>query len=114
MLADADLAAIGRILGDSHRSRFLLALLGGEELTAGELAARSGASSSLASAHLSKLFEAGLVAVTRRGRRRYYRLASPLIAQAIEAVLAIAPPRTAIRSARIPPRRSDPARPHLL
>ena len=29
MLADADLAALGRTLGDTHRARFVLALLGG-------------------------------------------------------------------------------------
>ena len=91
MLADADLATVGRLLGDTHRARFLLALFGGEELTAGELAARSGASSSLASAHLSKLLEAGLVKAERRGRERHYRLAGHEVAQAIEGVMAIAP-----------------------
>jgi DNA-binding transcriptional ArsR family regulator len=95
MLADADLAAIGRMLGDEHRSRFLLALMGGEALAAGELAARAGASSSLASAHLGKLLEAGLVSVTRRGRKRYYGLAGPQVARAIESLLAISPPRAA-------------------
>jgi DNA-binding transcriptional ArsR family regulator len=95
MLADADLAALGRTLGDTHRARFVLALLGGEELTAGELASRAGASSSLASAHLAKLLESGLIAVRKRGRQRYYRLARRDIAQAIEALLAIAPRQTA-------------------
>jgi DNA-binding transcriptional ArsR family regulator len=90
---DADLAAIGRMLGDDHRARFLLALLGGEALPAGELAARSGASSSLASAHLAKLLDAGLVDATRRGRQRHYRLATPQVAHAIEALLAVAPAR---------------------
>lgn len=94
MLADADLAAVGRILGDTHRARFVLALLGGQELPAGELAARAGASSSLASAHLAKLLESGLITVRKRGRQRYYRLASREIAQAIEALLAIAPRQT--------------------
>jgi DNA-binding transcriptional ArsR family regulator len=91
MLADADLAALGRTLGDTHRARFVLALLGGQELTAGELAARAGASPSLASAHLARLLDSGLVSVRKRGRQRYYRLASQEIAEAIEALLAIAP-----------------------
>ena len=95
MLADADLAAIGRMLADQHRSRFLLALMGGESLPAGELAARAGVSSSLASAHLAKLLEAGLVTVTRRGRQRYYSLSGPQVARAIESLLAISPPRAA-------------------
>ncbi len=50
MLADSDLAVVGRSPGDSHRAQFVLALLGGEELAAGDLAARAGTSSSLASA----------------------------------------------------------------
>jgi DNA-binding transcriptional ArsR family regulator len=95
VLADADLASIGRMLGDERRARFLLALMGGEELPAGELAARAGASSSLASAHLSKLLDAGLVHVARRGRQRYYTLAGPQVAEAIESLLAIAPRRAA-------------------
>ncbi len=91
MLADADLAAVGRVLGDSHRARFVLALLGGQELPAGELASRAGASSSLASSHLAKLLGSGLIRVRKQGRQRYYRLASPDVAQAIETLLAIAP-----------------------
>jgi DNA-binding transcriptional ArsR family regulator len=95
MLADADLAAIGRALGDSHRARFVLALLGGEELAAGQLAARAGTSSSLTSAHLARLLESGLVTVETRGRQRYYKIASPQVAQSIEAMLTIAPHREA-------------------
>jgi DNA-binding transcriptional ArsR family regulator len=95
MAGDADLTVIGRMLGDGHRAKFLVALLGGEELPAGELAARSGASSSLASAHLGRLLKAGFVTARRRGRQRYYRLATPEIAHAIEALLAIAPARPA-------------------
>ncbi|HEY3952704.1 MAG TPA: metalloregulator ArsR/SmtB family transcription factor [Streptosporangiaceae bacterium] len=91
MLADADLAAVGRALGDTHRARFVLMLLGGQELPAGDLSSRAGTSSSLASAHLAKLLESGLVTASRRGRQRYYRLASPDIAQAIEALLVISP-----------------------
>lgn len=95
MLADADLAAVGRALADSHRARFILALMGGQQLPAGDLAARAGTSPSLASAHLARLLESGLVTATRQGRQRYYRLASPEIAGAIEALLAIAPRTTA-------------------
>jgi DNA-binding transcriptional ArsR family regulator len=95
VFADADLATVGRMLGDGHRARFLLSLLGGEELTAGELARRSGASSSLASSHLSKLLDAGLVSVRQDGRRRRYRLPGDEVARALEALLAIAPTRPA-------------------
>jgi DNA-binding transcriptional ArsR family regulator len=93
VLADADLAAVAALMGDVKRAHMLLALLGGEELAAHELAARAGASSSLASAHLSKLIDGGLLLAERRGRNRYYRLADRHTAEAIEALLAIAPQR---------------------
>jgi DNA-binding transcriptional ArsR family regulator len=95
MLADADLAAIAALMGDAKRASMLLALLGGEELPARELAARAGASSSLASSHLAKLIDGGLLLAERRGRNRYYRLADRHIAEAIEAILAIAPQQRA-------------------
>src|ERR1700733_1361872 len=96
MLADADLASIGRALGDAHRARFVLALIGGEELPAGELAARAGTSSSLPSPPLAKLLESGLVTARAQGRQRYYSIASAQIAESIEALLAIAPHQDAV------------------
>jgi DNA-binding transcriptional ArsR family regulator len=96
VLADADLAAVASLMGDGNRASMLLALLGGDELPARELAARAGVSSSLASAHLGKLIDGGLLSAERRGRNRYYRLAGRQIAEAIEAMLAIAPNRRAI------------------
>jgi DNA-binding transcriptional ArsR family regulator len=95
VLADADLAAVAALMGDGHRASMLLALLGGDELPARELAARAGVSSSLASSHLGKLTAGGLVIAERRGRNRFYRLADRHIAEAIEALLAIAPDRRA-------------------
>ncbi len=95
MLADADLATIAALIGDRRRAGILLALMGGQELPAHELAARVGASSSLASSHLSKLLEGGLLAAQRRGRERYYRIADQQVAQALEGLLAIAPARSA-------------------
>ena len=95
MLADADLAAVAALMGEGNRASMLLALLGGDELPARALAARAGVSSSLASAHLGKLTDGGLLVAERRGRNRYYRLADRHIAAAIEALLAIAPERRA-------------------
>jgi DNA-binding transcriptional ArsR family regulator len=95
VLADADLAAVAALMGDGNRASMLLALLGGDELPARELAERAGVSSSLASAHLGKLTAGGLVVAERRGRNRYYRLTDRHIAQAIESLLAIAPGRRA-------------------
>jgi DNA-binding transcriptional ArsR family regulator len=95
VLADADLATVAALMGDAKRASMLLALLGGEELAAHELAARADATSSLASAHLAKLMDGGLLLAERRGRNRYYRLADRRIAEAIEALLTIAPQRRA-------------------
>jgi DNA-binding transcriptional ArsR family regulator len=94
MLADADLSSVADLM-TAHRATILLALLGGRPLTAGELAARAGISASLASAHLSKLLDGGLVVVDQRGRERHYRLAGPRVAEVIEAMLTIAPDRAA-------------------
>jgi DNA-binding transcriptional ArsR family regulator len=95
MLADADLAKVAALIGDPHRAGFLLALAGGGECSAGELAQRTGASTSLASGHLAKLREGGLVEAERRGRNRYYRLAGADVARALEGLMAIAPARRA-------------------
>ncbi len=94
MLADADLSRVAELM-TAHRATMLLALLGGRPLTAGELAERAGISPSLASSHLSKLLDGGLVAVQQQGRRRHYRLAEPRVAEVIEAMLTIAPGRAA-------------------
>jgi len=101
MLADADLSAAAELLV-AKRAGLLLALMGGRPLTAGELADRAGISPSLASAHLAKLLDGGLVEVTQDGRRRHYRLAGPEVAEAIEGLLRIAPPRpvSSLREAR--------------
>jgi DNA-binding transcriptional ArsR family regulator len=104
MLADADLAAVASLMGDGNRASMLLALLGGDELPARELAARAGVSSSLASAHLGKLIDGGLLSAERRGRNRYYRLAGRHIAEAIEAMLAIAPKSTRTHACANPTR----------
>jgi predicted transcriptional regulator len=69
----------------------LMALLDGRALPAGELAYASGVTAQTASFHLSKLLAGGLVAVETEGRHRYYRLAGPHIAQAIEHLAAIRP-----------------------
>ncbi|HTU98117.1 MAG TPA: helix-turn-helix domain-containing protein [Solirubrobacteraceae bacterium] len=94
MLADADLSTVAELM-TAHRATMLLALLGGHPLTAGQLADRAGISPSLASSHLSKLLDGGLVAVEQSGRQRHYRLADPRVAEVIEAMLTIAPARAA-------------------
>jgi DNA-binding transcriptional ArsR family regulator len=101
MTEEADLAHIGVLLGDRTRAAILLTLLNGEAEPASVLADAAGASRSLASAHLRKLTEGGLITVTKDGRRRLYRLASAQVAEMLEAMEAIAPgqPVSSLRQA---------------
>ncbi len=100
MTNEPDLATIGMLLGDRVRAAMLEALLDGEESPASSLASASGASASLASAHLRRLLDGGLVRVRTEGRRRLYRLASPQVAEFLEAALLLTPPLTGATSLR--------------
>jgi DNA-binding transcriptional ArsR family regulator len=90
---DADLAVIGRLLGEPARAQVLLALVDGRALPASMLAMEAGVAASTISAHLHRLTDAGLVAVTEHGRYRYYRLAGPQVSDLIEAAARLAPAR---------------------
>jgi DNA-binding transcriptional ArsR family regulator len=88
---DADLAAVGTLLAEPARARILAALGDGRSLPASALAAEAGVAPSTASGHLAKLVEGGLLAAESRGRRRYFRLHGPEVAEALEALARIAP-----------------------
>lgn len=90
---DTDLAAVGALLGEPSRARMLDSLMAGRALAAGELARVAGVSRSTASEHLGRLLDGGLVEVVSQGRHRYYRIAGPEVAEALEALSQIAPPR---------------------
>ncbi|MCB8819752.1 ArsR/SmtB family transcription factor [Microvirga rosea] len=90
MVSGTTLAEIAALIGDVARANILSALMDGRALTASELAWHGGVSASTTSGHLAKLADANLVAMARQGRHRYYRLASPEVAQAIEALMAVA------------------------
>ena len=96
---DVDLAAVGALLADAGRCRILLALDDGRALPASRLAMEAGVTAATASSHLRKLTSAGLLAVEKHGRYRYYRLASPAVAHLIETLGQFAP-ATPIRSLR--------------
>ena len=90
------LAEVAQMVADPGRANILSTLMGGHALTAGELAAVAGVTPQTTSSHLSKLVERRLLAVERRGPRRFYRLATPLIAQMLEGMMTVAasgPPR---------------------
>src|SRR3954471_18155637 len=63
MTGDADLAALGSVLGERARARMLLALGDGRALPAGVLASEAGVAASTASQHLGRLVDAGVLAL---------------------------------------------------
>jgi DNA-binding transcriptional ArsR family regulator len=83
------ISSLGYLLADPGRSAMLLALLEGRALPAGELARAAAVSAQSASAHLAKLSKGGLITMQRDGRCRYYKLAGPQVANALEALGAI-------------------------
>jgi DNA-binding transcriptional ArsR family regulator len=99
MSGDVDLARTAALIGDPGRARVLRALADGRELAASVLAQEAGVAASTASVHLSKLVDGGLVVAATRGRHRYFRLAGPEVARALEALARVAPPAP-IRSLR--------------
>jgi DNA-binding transcriptional ArsR family regulator len=101
-----NIAGIAALIGDRARSEMLTALLGGQALTATELAGFADVTKQTASAHLSRLTQAQLVAVERQGRHAYFRLADDDVAQLLESLLGVAQ-RTGALRLRSSPR--DPA-----
>jgi len=104
MVAAANLVEVAALVGDTARATMLAALMSGQSLTASELAFVAHVSRSTASEHLAKLAAARLVAVSKRRRCSYYRIASPLVARMLESIKAVAaietPPRYQPRSVR--------------
>ncbi|MEN2986671.1 helix-turn-helix transcriptional regulator [Tistrella sp. BH-R2-4] len=84
------IAEVAALIGDVARANILAALMDGRALTAGELAVHAGVTPQTTSGHLGKLDRAGLLVCLRQGRHRYYRLASPAVAEVIEALMAVA------------------------
>src|ERR1700674_652381 len=90
MVAAANMVEVAALVGDTARATLLAALMGGQALTGTELAFLARISRPTASEHLAKLVEARLVAITKQGRYRYYRIASPLVARMLESIIAVA------------------------
>ena len=93
MVGDVDIAGVAALVADESRAPMLDALLDGRALPATQLAAAARTSRPNASMHLTKLVAAGLLEVEQQGRHRYFRLASPRVATALEALAEIAPAR---------------------
>jgi DNA-binding transcriptional ArsR family regulator len=88
--SDPFFAEPAALMGDPARANILAALLDGRALTAKELAAAAGVTAQTTSGHLTRLTAANLITVLAQGRHRYFRLASPAVAQAIEALMVLA------------------------
>ncbi|HET7554912.1 MAG TPA: helix-turn-helix domain-containing protein [Gaiellaceae bacterium] len=93
MRSEPDLAAAATLLAEPARAELVLAALADGPLGASELAARAGVSRSTASGHLRRLVEGGFLVVAAHGRSRRYELAGPAVAEAVEALSRVAPPR---------------------
>src|SRR3954452_12334022 len=98
MVAAANVVELAALVGDTARATMLNALMGGQSLTATELAYCANVSRSTASSHLGKLVAARVLAVTRNRRFSYYRIASPLVATMLESMKVVA-------AIEVPPRR---------
>lgn len=83
------LSEIAALMGDSARASMLSLLMDGRAHTASDLAATAGITAQTASGHLSRMAEAGLLAVRAQGRNRFYRLGSPDVAHCIESLMSL-------------------------
>lgn len=96
MTADVRIAEVAALVGDPARANILAALMGGQALTASELVRAAGVSPQTTSGHLGKLADGRLIACIKQGRHRYYRIATPRVAEMLEGIMAVvadSPPR---------------------
>ncbi len=90
MLTVNALSEVATLMGEPARAAMLQLLMDGRAHTASELALTAGITAQTASGHLARMVEADLLAVRTQGRNRFYRLASPEVAHAIESLMALA------------------------
>jgi len=102
-----NIVGIAALIGDHARAEMLAALMAGQALTATELAGVAEVTKQTGSTHLAKLLDAGLLAVERQGRHRYYRLADRDVAHVLESLMGVAYRVGAVRV------RSSPREPAL-
>ena len=93
MDVEPSIAPLGAMIAVPARANILAALFDGRAMTAGELAFAARVTPQTTSSHLAKLVDAGLLVLERHGRHRYFRLAGPAIADALEALALISPHR---------------------
>ncbi|MCJ8151433.1 ArsR/SmtB family transcription factor [Shinella sedimenti] len=101
-----DISQIGALIGDPARANMLTALMGGQALTASELAGAAGVTLQTTSAHLAKLEAGGLIAQRKQGRHRYFALADDEAGRLLESIMGYAANRGHLRTRPGP---KDPA-----
>src|SRR5688500_3051705 len=106
MKVGPDIALVASLLGDPARANMLSALMGGDALTAGELARHAGVTPQTASSHLAKLQTGGLVMARKQGRHSYFTLSGDDVAGVVEGLMNLAA-RTGQQ--RVRPGPSEPA-----
>jgi DNA-binding transcriptional ArsR family regulator len=89
--SDRDLASVANLIGDPARAAMLAALVDGRALPATELARRADVHPAIASTHLRRLLEGGLIRVRAQGRHRYHEIVNPEVAAVLEAIAHVAP-----------------------
>lgn len=90
MASTAKFAAVASLAGDPARAAMLQAMMDGRALSASELARVAGITPQTASSHLTRMTDAGLLAVEKQGRHRYHRLAAPAVARLVESIMRLA------------------------
>jgi DNA-binding transcriptional ArsR family regulator len=106
-LGEASLESFAKIIGDATRIRMLQLLMEGRALTAKELAYGARVEPATATAHLRRLQEGGLVSVKAQGRHKYFKPASPQVAELMELLMVLAPEQ---KGRTVGPRIEEPLR----
>jgi DNA-binding transcriptional ArsR family regulator len=88
--ADIVVSGIAAAIGEPARARILYCLVDGHARTSTELSVVAKVSPSTASVHLSRLKMARLVKVIVQGKHRFYSLAGPDVARALEGLSVLA------------------------
>lgn len=88
--SDSAASQIAAAIGEPARARMLYCLVDGQARTSTELSVVAEVSPSTASVHLGRLATARLVKVLNQGKYRFYSLAGPDVANALESLSVLA------------------------
>lgn len=89
MHAQDQFVQLAALICEPARAKMLWSLLDGKAYTAGELSHASDCSATATSNHLAKLLQAGIVKVESQGRHRYFSIARPEVAYAVESLASL-------------------------